>query len=211
MAKHGIRSWRSWIEGKDEMTIKDSIIRRNADGSFLHYGAPVPLFGRARDAAPTGSEVGGVGENSLAYREYNQTNRPIAGSEARRGDGAIRDILACWPADSETEIVEEAGLKYLVRWTRLQSGEGVPEGAITGRLTGRSATTMNDPEQIFADPPVGPRAAARDAHRQMFDRLTDHNSKKPLVARRALAAIKRSTDTMESINAENAKFWGGKK
>ena len=128
------------------MIAKNSIVGRDRNGRVLHHGAPMPL---TLDAAPGGSLVAGVGENSLAYREYNQTNRPIAGTEARRGDGAIRDILACWPADSETEIVEEAGLKYLVRWTPLQSGEGVPENAIMTNAIGRTSATMNDPEQTL--------------------------------------------------------------
>ena len=184
--------------------IRDSIVRRNADGSYLHHSAPMPLsgFGRVRDAAPVGSEVAGTGENSLAYREYNQTNRPISQGRignigARRDDGAIRSVLCVWDADAETQIVEQDGLKYLLMWTPLQPGEGRPENAVMTNAIGR--TSVSGPE------------ATRDAHRQMFDRLTDHNSKKPLVASRALAAIKCGTDTLESINADNAKFWGGKK
>jgi hypothetical protein len=73
------------------MFTKDTIIRRNADGSFLHHSAPMRL-----DAAPVGSEVGGIGEESMGYLQNNKTNRPIAGTEARRADGAIRDVLACW-------------------------------------------------------------------------------------------------------------------
>ena len=189
------------------MITKDLIVGRDRNGRVLHHGAPMPL---TLDAAPGGSLVAGVGENSLAYREYNQTNRSdCRNTEARRGDGAIRDILACWPADSETEIVEEAGLKYLVRWTPLQSGEGVPESAITGKLTGRPSTTMNDPNRLSRIRRWAARAA-QDAHRQMFDRITDHGSKKPLAARRALAAVKRGTDSSESINEANRKFWGGK-
>ena len=181
------------------MIAKDSIVGRDRNGRVLHHGAPVPLpagFGRVRDAAPAGSTVGGTGEELMGYRENNRTNRPIAGTEARRGDGAIRDILACWPADSETEIVEEAGLKYLIRWTPLQSGEGVPENAIMTNAIGR--TSVSGPE------------ATQDTHRQMFDRIIDHNSKKPLAARKALATIKRSTDAMASINAANLDFWGKK-
>jgi hypothetical protein len=185
-------------EGKNEMMFtKDTIIRRNDDGSFLHHSAPMPLAGRARDAAPTGSTVGGVGEESMGYRENNRTNRPIAGTEARRSDGAIRDVLACWGADRETQIVEESGLKYLLMWTPLQPGEGAPENAIMTNAIGR--TSVSGPE------------ATRDAHRQMFDRIKDHDSRKPSVARTALASIKKNTDTMESINAANAKFWGGNK
>ena len=119
--------------------------------------------------------------------------------------------MARWKTGGEVEIVEEGDSAFLLLWEPPRPGEGRPQSAITADPISRSATTMNDPEKSFADPPVGPRSAVQDAHRQMFDRLTDHNSKKPLVARRALAAIKRSTDTMESINAENAKFWGGKK
>jgi hypothetical protein len=176
--------------------IKDSIVRRQI-GPVRVYDPPMRLGGFARDAAPVGSEVGGVGEESLGYRENNRTNRPIAGTEARRGDGAIRDVLACWGADRETEIVEESGLKYLLMWTPLQPGEGRPENAVRTNAIGR--TSVSGPE------------ATQDAHRQMFNRVMDHNSRKPSVARKALASIKQSTDTMESINAENAKFWGGKK
>src|SRR5580704_12419197 len=116
------------------MNTKDSIVRRNADGSMFHHGAPMPL---CRDAAPTGSTVGGTGEESMGYRENNRTNRPIAGTEARRSDGAIRDVLACWGADRETQIVEESGLKYLLMWTPLQPGEGAPENAIMTNAIGR--------------------------------------------------------------------------
>jgi hypothetical protein len=183
------------LKGKNEMMItKDSIIRRNADGSFLHHSAPMRL-----DAAPVGSEAGGIGEESLGYRENNRTNRPIAGTEARRSDGAIRDVLACWGADRETQIVEESGLKYLIMWTPVQPGEGVPENAIMTNAIGR--TSVSGPEA----------ATVQDAHRQMFDRIKDHDSRKPSVARKALASIKKNTDTMESINAANAKFWGGNK
>jgi hypothetical protein len=172
----------------------DRIVGRNRDGSIRHHGAPMRL-----DAAPVGSEVGGIGEESLGYRENNRTNRPIAGTEARRSDGAIRDVLACWGADRETEIVEESGLKYLLMWTPLQSGEGRPQSAITADPITRSAVS-------------GPEAsAAQDAHRQMFDRLMDHNSKKPLVARRALEKIRQSVDALESINETNRKFYGGGK
>jgi hypothetical protein len=205
------------VERKNEMMItKDSIIRRNANGSMFHHGAPMPIpgFGRVSDAASAGSKIGGIGSASEGYEQYNQTNRPIpqgriGNTDPYRADGAIRGVLCVWDADAETQTVEQDGLKYLLMWTPLQSGEGVAEGAVTGKLTGRPASTMNDPEQTFADPPVGPRAAAQDAHRQMFDRITDHNSKKPLAARRALAAVKRSTDSSESINEANRKFWGG--
>ena len=176
------------------MITKDSIVRRNADGSMFHHGAPMPL---TLDAAPVGSEVAGIGEELMGYRENNRTNRPIAGTEARRSDGAIRDVLACWGADRETQIVEEFGLKYLIMWTPLQPGDGRPENAIMTNAIGR--TSVSGPE------------AARDAHRQMFDRIMDHDFKKPPAARRALAAIKHGTDTLESINAGNCEFWSGKK
>jgi hypothetical protein len=194
------------VEGKNEMMItKDSIIRRNADGSIFHHGAPMPLpgFGRVRDAAPVGSEVGGIGESSFGYAENNRTMRSfpqgkVGNTAPQREDGAIRSVLCVWDADAETQIVERDGLKYLLMWTPLQSGEGRPQSAITADPISRSAVS-------------GPEASAvQDAHRQMFDRLTDHNSKKPLVARRALAAIKRGTDTLESINAGNREFWSKK-
>jgi len=176
------------------MVTKDSIVRRNANGSMLHHSAPMPLpgFGRVRDAASTGSEVAGTGENSLAYREYNQTNRPIPQGRignigARRDDGAIRSVLCVWDADAETQIVEENGLKYLLMWTPLQPGEGRPENAIMTNAIGR--TSISGPE------------AARD-------RIRDHDSKKPPAARRALAAIKRGTDNLAAINAANREFWG---
>jgi hypothetical protein len=182
------------------MITKDSIIRRNADGSMFHHSAPMPIpgFGRVRDAAP----VGGIGEASFGYRENNQTMRSfpqgkIGNTDPRRADGAIRDVLACWGADRETQIVEESGLKYLLMWTPLQPGEGRPENAIMTNAIGR--TSVSGPE------------ATQDAHRQMFDRIIDHNSKKPLAARRALEAIKRGIDTSESINAVNREFWSGKK
>jgi hypothetical protein len=177
------------------MITKDSIIRRNADGSFLHHSVPMPLAGRARDAAPTGSKVDGTGTSSLGYAENSLTMRPIAGTQ--RADGAVRSVLACWNPDAETEIIEENDLKYLVLWTRLQPGEGPPEDAIMTNAIGR--TSVSGPE------------AARDAHRQMFDRIKDHDSRKPSVVRKALASIKRNTDTMESINAANREFWSGKK
>jgi hypothetical protein len=200
--------------------MKARLIRRmrDKDGSFLHHGAPMPLpgFGRVRDAAPVGSEVAGIGEKSFGYREYNRTNRPIPQGRignigSRRDDGAIRSVLCVWDADAETQIVEQDGLKYLLLWTPLQSGEGSPQGATTSDPITRSASTMNDPEKSLADPPIGPRAAVQDAHRQMFDRIMDHDSKKPPAARRALAAIKRGADSLESIAAANREFWSGKK
>jgi hypothetical protein len=69
---------------------------------------------------------------------------------------------------------------------------------------------MNDPEKSFADPPVGPRAAVQDAHRQMFDRIIDHDSRKPPAVRRSLKKIQQSADALESINAGNREFWNKK-
>jgi hypothetical protein len=187
------------VEGKNEMMItKDSIIRRNADGSIFHHGAPVPIpGGRVRDAAPVGSVVGGTGEESTGYRENNRTNRPIAGTQ--RADGAVRNVLACWNPDAETEIIEQNGMKYLVMWSPLQPGEGAPDDAIMTNAIGR--TSVSGPEA----------ATAQDSHRQMFDRIMDHSSKKPLVARRALEKIRQGTDALESINEINRKFYGGGK
>jgi hypothetical protein len=173
------------VEGKNEMMItKDSIIRRNADGSFLHHGAPIPL---TRDAVPVGSEVGGIGEKSFGYREYNQTNRPvpqgkIGNTDPQREDGAYRHVLARWKTGAEVEIVEDGDSAFLLLWEPPRPGEGRPQSAIT----------------------------AEDAHRQMFDRVRDHDSKKPPAARRALAAIKRGADSLESIAAANRDFWGKK-
>jgi hypothetical protein len=184
--------------------IRDSIVRRNKDGSFLHHSAPMPMGGFTRDVAPVGSEVAGIGEESFGYREYDRTNRPtpqgrIGNIGSRRDDGAIRSVLCVWDADAETQIVEQDGLKYLLMWTPLQSGEGRPESAITASPIARSGVS-------------GPEAATvQDAHRQMFDRIMDHNSKKAPAARRALAAIKRGTDGLESIAAANREFWSGKK
>ena len=188
------------------MITKDLIIRRNADGSMLHHSAPMPLqgFGRVRDWTPVGSEVGGIGEKSFGYAENNRTMRSfpqgkIAGTDPQREDGAYRHVLARWKTGGEVEIVEEGDSAFLLLWEPLRPGEGRPQSAITADPISRSA--VSGPEAV----------ATQDAHRQMFDRLTDHNSKKPLVAHRALAAIKRGTDSLESINAENAKFWGGNK
>ena len=86
--------------------------------------------------------------------------------------------------------------KYLLMWTPLQPGQGRPENAVMTNAIGRTSVT-------------GPEAT-RDAHRQMFDRVMDHNAKKPLVARKALASISRDRHH-ESIAAENRKFWGGNK
>jgi hypothetical protein len=215
MAKHGIRAWRDWIEkGSSEVKFeRDSIIRRNADGSYFHHGAPTSL---TRDAAPVGSEVGGVGENSAGYRENSKTmyaplQGKVGGTNPQREDGATRNILARWKTGCEIEIVEDGDSSFLVVWEPLQPSEGNPQGATTSDPITRRATSMADPEKSFADPPIGPRAAMQDAHRQMFDRILDHNSKKPPAARRALAAIKRGVDSSEMINEANREFWSGKK
>jgi hypothetical protein len=170
----------------------------------LHHGAPMPLpgFGRARDAAPVGSEVGGIGESSFGYAENNRTmtGSPRRGKIETLGQersGAVANVLATWATGSEVEIVEDGDITFLYLWTPLQPGEGAPEDAIMTNAIGR--TSISGPE------------ATRDAHSQMFDRIKDHDSRKPSVARKALASIKKNTDTMESINAANAKFWGGNK
>ena len=188
------------------MITKDLIIRRNANGSMLHHSAPMPLpgFGRVRDGAPVGSEVGGIGESSFGYAENNnRTMRSfpqgrIGNTDPKREDGAYRHVLARWKTGAEVEIVEEGDNAFLLLWEPPRPGEGRPQSAITADPITRPA--VSGPEAV----------ATQDAHRQMFDRLTDHNSKKPLVAHRALAAIKRGTDSLESINAANREFWSGK-
>ena len=188
------------------MITKDLIIRRNANGSLFHHGAPMPLpgFGRVRDAAPVGSEVGGIGESSFGYAENNRTMRSfpqgrIGNTDPRREDGAYRHVLARWKTGAEVEIVEEGDSAFLLLWEPPRPGEGRPQSAITADPITRSAVS-------------GPEASAvQDAHRQMFDRIMDHDFKKPPAARRALAAIKHGTDTLESINAGNCEFWSGKK
>jgi hypothetical protein len=195
---------------------RDKIIRRNANGSFIHHSAPMPLEGWTRDAAPVGSEVGGIGEASFGYAENNQTMRSfpqgkIGTTDPQRADGAYRHVLARWTTGAEVEIVEEGDSAFLLLWEPQRPGEGNPQGATTADPITRSATTMNDPEKSFADPPIGPRAAMQDAHQQMFDRLTDLNCKKPLVARRALEKIRQSAGALESINETNRKFYGGGK
>lgn len=182
------------------MITKDLIMRRNADGSMLHHSAPMPL---TLDAAPVGSEVGGIGESSFGYAENNRTMRSfpqgrVGNTDPQREDGATRNVLARWKTGAEIEIVEEGGSSFLLMWEPLQPGEGAPENAIKTNAIGR--TSVSGPEAL----------AAQDAHRQMHDRITDHNSKKPLAARRALAAIKRGTDTLAAINAANREFWSGK-
>lgn len=123
----------------------------------------------------------------------------IGGTNPRREDGTIRHVLARWKTGSEIEIAEEGGSSFLLMWEPFQPGEGAPENAIKTNAIGR--TSVSGPEA----------SAVADAHRQMFDRLTDHNSKKPLVARRALEKIRQSADALESINETNRKFYGGRK
>jgi hypothetical protein len=190
----------------EKMTLKNSFSPRQIIGAKV-YGPREKLF---RDAAPSGSTVGGTGEESTGYREYNQTNRPIGGTEARRSDGAIRDVLACWGADRETQIVEESGLKYLIMWSRLQPGEGNPVGATTADPIRKSATTMNDPEKSFADPPVGPRTMLDARIANTFARLRSHNEKPTPQAKRALTNIRKNADALGSINDANRDFWGKK-
>jgi hypothetical protein len=100
------------VEGKNEMMItKDSIIRRNANGSFIHHSAPMPLAGShawTRDAAPVGAQVGGVGPDALGYREYNQTMRSfpqgkVGNTDPVREDGAYRHVLARWKTGGEVD------------------------------------------------------------------------------------------------------------
>ena len=125
------------------MITKDSIIRRNADGSYLHHGAPMPLAGFARDAAPVGSEVGGIGESRLVIAENNQTNASfpqgrIGNTDPQREDGAIRSMFWCrWNTDArDCKSSRKDGLKYLLMWTPLQPGEGGPQSAITANPIG---------------------------------------------------------------------------
>jgi hypothetical protein len=173
----------------------------NRDGSFLHHGAPVPLpgFSRVRDAAPVGAEVGGIGENSFGYSENNRTMRSfpqgkIGGTDPQREDGAYRRTLCVWAADAETQIVKQDGLKYLLLWEPPRPGEGRPENAVMTNALGRTSV-------------YGPEAEARDARN---GRYMDHNAKKPLVARKALASITRDVDALQSIADANAKFWSRK-
>ena len=183
------------------MIKKDSIIRRNADGSMLHHSAPMPLpgFGRVRDEAPTGSVVGGVGPASLGYRENSRTmGEPRRGNIETLGQDrsdATANILATWATGAEVEFVEDGAVTYLCLWVPLQPGEGAPEDAIATNALGKTSI-------------VDRVAEARDARR---GRYRDHSSPKPPAARKALAQIRRDTGAMESINAENAKFWGSKK
>jgi hypothetical protein len=186
-------------------------------GSFMHYGTPMPLSG-TRDAAPVGAEVGGIGERSLGYAENSKTmyaplQGKVAGTDPQRADGATRSVLWMWDAECETQIVEENGFKYLLMWTPLQPGAGNPEGATTADPIRKSASTMNDPEQTFADP-VGPRATTSDDARRIantFARLRSHNEKPTPQAKRALTNIRKNADALESINAANVAFWSGKK
>jgi hypothetical protein len=199
------------------MITKDSIIRRNTNGSMFHHSAPMPIpgFGRVRDAAPVGSEVGGIGENSFGYAENNRTMRSfpqgkIGGTDPQREDGAYRRVLARWKTGCEIEIAEDGDSSFLLVWEPPRPGEGNPQGATTSAPISRSATTTNDPEKSFADPPIGPRAAVQDAHRQMFDRIIDHDSRKPPAVRRSLKKIQQSADALGRINEANREFWGKK-
>jgi hypothetical protein len=213
-----IRSWRSWIKDQNKMTFtRDSIVGRNANGSFIHHSAPMPLpgFGRVRDAAPTGSTVGGVGTSSAGYAENSRTmgdpRRGKIEDLGRERSDATANVLASWATGSEVEIIEDGALSYLCRWEPLQSGEGRPEGATTENPITRSATTMNDPEKSFADPPVGPRAAQDARIANTFARLRSHDEKPTPQAKRALTNIRKTADALGSINDANAAFWSGKK
>jgi hypothetical protein len=134
----------------------------------------------------------------------------IGGTDPQREDGAYRHVLARWKTGSEVEIVEDGDSMFLLLWEPPRPGEGSPQGATTSDPISRSATTMNDPEKSFADPPVGPRAAVQDAHRQMFDRITDHDCRKPAAVRRALKKIAQSAEAGDRINDANRDFWGKK-
>jgi hypothetical protein len=200
------------------MITKDSIVRHNRDGSMLHHGAPIPLpgFGRVRDAAPVGSEVGGIGESSFGYAENNRTMRSfpqgkIGNTDPRREDGAYRHVLARWKTGAEAEIVEDGDSTFLCLWEPLQPGEGNPQGATTERPIRKSATTMNDPEKSFADPPVGQRIAQDARIVNGFARLRSHDVKPTPQAKRALTNIRKTADALKSINEANASFWSGKK
>jgi hypothetical protein len=192
MAKHRITAWRSWDE--DQMRI-----------SAISRGPSMPLGGFTRDAAPVGSEVGGIGESSFGYAENNRTMRSFPQGKIgntdpqRESDGAYRHVLARWKTGGEVEIVEDGDSAFLLLWEPPHPGEGRPQSAITADPITRSAVS-------------GPEASAmQDAHRQMFDRIMDHNSKKPPVARRALEKVRQSADALESINEINRKFYGGGK
>jgi hypothetical protein len=167
-----------------------------------------------RDAAPTGSVVGGVGTASMGYAENNRTMGEQRRSKiellGQERSDATASILANWKTGTEYEVVEDGDSCYLVTWMPLQAHAGA-QGATTSDPITKSAATRADPEKTFADPPTGPRAAAQDAHRQMFDRIIDHDCRKPAAARKALKQIKQSVDALESINEENRKFYGGKK
>jgi hypothetical protein len=197
---------------------KDTIVRRNADGSFLHYSAPMPLpgFGRVRDAAPTGSEVGGIGERSLGYAENSKTmyapsQGKIGGTDPQREDGAYRHVLARWKTGGEVEIVEEGDSAFLLLWEPQRPGDGNPQGATTANAITRSTTTMNDPEKSFADPQLGPRIAQDARIANGFARIRSHNEKPTPQAKRALTNIRKTADALGSINDANAAFWSGKK
>jgi hypothetical protein len=205
-----IRSWRSWVKDENKMTFtRDKIIGRDASGRVLHHSAPMPLDGFNRDAAPVGSEVGGIGEASFGYAENNRTMRAyaqgkIGGTDPQREDGAYRHVLARWKTGSEVEIIEEGDSMFLLLWEPPRPGEGNPQGATTSDPISRSATTMNDPERTFADPPVGPRATTSDW------RLRNHSAKPTPQAKRALTNIRKNADAATSINDANRDFWGKK-
>ena len=79
--------------------IKNSIVRRQI-GPVLMYDPPVRLGGFARDAAPVGSEVGGVGGGSFGYAEKHRTMRSlpqgkIGDTDPQREDGAMRERALC--------------------------------------------------------------------------------------------------------------------
>jgi hypothetical protein len=142
MARHGIRAWRGWDDGKSEMIGKDSIVRRNRDGSYLHHSAPFSLDGFARDAAPVGSEVGGIGEESMGYRKNSRTTSTRRGKIETLGQGrsdAVANVLATWATGSEVEIVEDGETTYLCLWTPIQSAEGAPEDAIATNALGKTS------------------------------------------------------------------------
>ena len=195
------------VEGKNEMMItKDSIVGRNADGRV----SPSWRADAASGLRPCPMRRRLVPRLAVLAKARLATRRTTGRCALFRKEvlaAPIRSVRMAhtgmfWrggkPA-ARLRSSRKAIARFFCCGTPLQSGEGRPQSAITADPITRSAVS-------------GPEAAAvQDAHRQMFDRIMDHNSKKPPAARRALAAIKRGTDTMESINAENRKFWGGKK
>jgi hypothetical protein len=106
--------------------------------------------------------------------------------------------LARWKTGAEVEIVEDGDSAFLLLWEPQRPGEGRPQSAITADPITRSAVS-------------GPEASAvQDAHRQMFDRVIDHNSKKPPAARWALEKIRQNTNALAGINQAHREFWGRK-